>query len=383
MALKLKQFTAATNNENNVDKAIFKFIVTGLLDSDPYGKTCLVADENYLSGSLYDEQLLNRLYAITNQQSTCSTPLEPLISITQFANSEFALTESTVVAPTYDGTSDQHSIGTYTIGSDEKSYAVVNNTINTIDKMSIITNNSSVFGYSYNSVEYVFVKDSSVSNQEDFLVYSLSTSAPDISKNYIMENRLTALPIPDYTLWGALNNNNYQVYVQSDVDGTDGYLTCYRKGDITNEDDLSYNFTPAKNIYDNNWSLQLDNNQLDAIREYTKIGNSNGSLYLKYRVYSGASDASIVTDSYGTVSLYEYEMIERVNGLYKFRSDDGHKSNVFSIRIENSGIKHLVDPTNVKYNQELKELLHNSVKKFVQKLIPANTQLWKIQFTGS
>jgi hypothetical protein len=369
---------------------------------------CLVADcyayseiqggQTTRSKVLYDEQLLSRVYSITNQMNSCVPPLEKLISITQFANHEFSLTASTANSPTYkvdstNSNSDQHAILKYQVVSNTVNESTVQNNIiddqHVITKMNMLMDAVTAYGYLGDiNNPVLFVKDSAIADPAK-LIYAYGAERSSIKKNYIMENKLTPLLDASSELYGyhkeaagsdpavsLLYVKNIPVGA-SELAGTD--VLAYRSSINNDNDNLKYNFTPAKNIYNNDWQLELDNsNALNTIREYTKIGNTNGALYLKYRVYM-VEDPCVEANGEMSVPLYEYEMIERVKGLYKFKSNDGHKSNIFSIRIENSGLKTLLEDAE---NLELKKLLIDSVRKFTKKLIPANTQLWKVEFTG-
>lgn len=411
---KLKQFTASngnnsiTSNDETVNSTgvIFKFI---MYDIDGQEK-CLVADANDTSKTLYDEQLLSRVYAIKNQQDTCSTPTEKLMSITQYANYEFSLTEYTSTPPTYKTSasttvSDQHKIGLYGISeASEKTNLVSAGPTTVVDKMHMLMDVPTAYGYIKPDGSSVLYVQNILVADPNKLVYAANAITPNIIKNYIMENKLVPMIDASSTLYGYKTDladvNPSVLYVKSipniasPFSGTD--IQTYRHEVINDYDKLAYNFTPGKNIYDNNWQINLSTDVdplLNTVREYYHIGTVNDSLYLKYRVYSIEDSCTLAYNNVThendiPIIMYEYEMIERIKGLYKFKSDEGHKSNVFSITVENSGLADFlnnVDPPDEQTSNlaiQLKTLMTESIRKFTKKIIPAHTQLWKVEFTG-
>lgn len=78
-------------------------------------------------------------------------------------------------------------------------------------------------------------------------------------------------------------------------------------------------------------------------------------------------------------------MVEVVKNINRFESAIKHKSNVFSVVVENSNLA----PDNSEYRDDkletYKEQLRNSVTQFVRNtcegIVPVHTQLFDVQFT--
>jgi hypothetical protein len=86
----------------------------------------------------------------------------------------------------------------------------------------------------------------------------------------------------------------------------------------------------------------------------------------------------------------KYQMVEVVKNINKFESGIKHKSNVFSVVVENSNLaksskdeKDMTDEE--KTLEKYKEQLRNSVTQFVRNvcdgIVPVHTQLFDVQFT--
>lgn len=80
-----------------------------------------------------------------------------------------------------------------------------------------------------------------------------------------------------------------------------------------------------------------------------------------------------------------YQLVEVVKNINRFESAIKHKSNVFSVVVENSNLA----PDNSEYRDDkletYKEQLRNSVTQFVRNtcegIVPVHTQLFDVQFT--
>ena len=139
-------------------------------------------------------------------------------------------------------------------------------------------------------------------------------------------------------------------------------------------------------MYDYDWQTRIDRPRelLTGIRDYMKIGKTQDTIWLSYKYHT--EEPSTITD---------YELVERVKGLYKYRPIEGHKSNIYSIRINNSGLNESIsDMTNSDSGElsafttsgimaDLKSIIENAIHDAVKRIAPAHTQLWKIEYTGA
>ena len=140
-------------------------------------------------------------------------------------------------------------------------------------------------------------------------------------------------------------------------------------------DKIYLNPFKLKNMYNYNWNMNTYDNYSDdihllsGIRDYHRVGASQSTLWLSY---------SYLTDGVYTVEPYQF--VERLKGFYKYKSIANHKSNIYSIKIINSGLNNAMPDGTEK--EALRELVYNSIKSAVKKIAPASTQLWKIEYVG-
>ena len=139
-----------------------------------------------------------------------------------------------------------------------------------------------------------------------------------------------------------------------------------------------------------------DDEAVDALRvvgrRYIDIGQCSSQLYLKYLPTEvvALDDGSLVKASQVNFNDLNYQMVEVVRNINKFESSIKHKSNVFSVVVENSNLAKdptvdMTDETSSEFQLEkYKETLRNSVSQFVRNacagITPVHTQLFDVQF---
>ncbi len=457
MAFRLRSFSALTTPTNDDEDVNIKIIISPSVVSSTNGdistsefdkdfiennNICLVSNNDKPSEdglNMYDERLFERGYYSPKVGSELidlqvSVPKNKIISLTQFGNFCFSLTSHNGEDPSFksklstteEEPTEENSIIIYDSSKNTSKEQMEDSEFldsNIITKSIFSTENSTLYGVNTSTTanpEYIlFVKDSSVS-EEEYLAYTYDQNCGPIKKNYILEDRMPPLSSNVSDLYGVeIGSGNINVFVN---DASVASPTAYYK-DYKNDASaiLDYLFTPTKNIYNNDWEVDLEDfhsdynhttsseKRIKTIRRYSQIGENNSSMWLKYRVFSAGmstlynmDEAELKTSPTGEklvsqkmvdivpsvglninntttyYNLYEYEMVERIYGVNKFIYDGGHKSNIFSIEIENSGIKALVEDDRTK----LKPVIIESVKKFIKKITPVNTQIWKVSFTG-
>ncbi len=139
-----------------------------------------------------------------------------------------------------------------------------------------------------------------------------------------------------------------------------------------------------KNMYDYNFEMEIGPNRdtLDGLRNYLTIGKRQETLWLKYKYvkdydYEFSNDEDV---AWRMDPVQRFDMVERVKGLYKFGARGSHKSNIYSIEINNSELNEgIVDSTQ---RAEIQAEVEDQVRKIVRKIAPAYTQLWKVEFKG-
>ena len=168
-------------------------------------------------------------------------------------------------------------------------------------------------------------------------------------------------------------------------------------------DKILVNPMKLKNIYDNSFQTEMDseNSVLKGFRSYTGIGTMQDSIWLSYK-YS----RDIVEDEEYWNFTRNFQFVERIKGLYKMASLAKHKSNIFSIRIKDSGLNGDISQgqlgkvlsvyeslqpapiglignvTTEDAKTKLRSLVETEVKTMLEKIAPTETQLWQILWEG-
>lgn len=192
-----------------------------------------------------------------------------------------------------------------------------------------------------------------------------------------------------------------------------------------NSDSLSsYNYVFAdtincKNQYDNNYSLSAYitstsdvynvSGYLTNSRIYDNIGSCGDILYMTYRnnahynmfetditstgVYFGitptssfASTGAIaelkVSDSItlSTDVIHKYDNVETIGSINRIENSSGHRSNLYSINIQNANVNtsNLTDER----KDNIKKTINNLIENMVKNITPVNTQLFNIYWNG-
>ena len=144
-----------------------------------------------------------------------------------------------------------------------------------------------------------------------------------------------------------------------------------------------------KNMYDPNWQTDITQSDftaertLNGMRKYYNVGRDSNNIWLAY-TYRDIENIN---------NFDQFELLERIEGFYKLSSCPLHKSNVYSILIENSGLNerllrgdHTADSNSPAFNEAIKikvqELVEQNIRKLIDKVAPVHTQLWRIIWKG-
>lgn len=131
------------------------------------------------------------------------------------------------------------------------------------------------------------------------------------------------------------------------------YINDYDSGN------LIANTYKLKNHYSGIYNMEHDqNNNLSNTRNYIGIGSFNDKVYLKYKDNND-----------------NYEKIEVIQRLNRKLDSQKHKTTLFSLNI-NANMQLQYDNNNML--AVIKKQVQNIVRKYVEKLKPVNTQLFKI-----
>jgi hypothetical protein len=194
--------------------------------------------------------------------------------------------------------------------------------------------------------------------------------------------QVTSFFTPKRSLGGIRHN-----YVLA-VDQTD-YDSVYDTGDI-----YAQQIDMAKNSYNSLYSMQVSANEYGKLgilcREYCGINTDGNEIYLKYfdnAVYSQVSSESGVpekirmeTDEGG--KKYPFQKIESFIPN-NFQTACKHKSNLFSINVENkmvNGLKDVADENGTVLYDTVYAEVKNAIKTIAENICPVNTQFFDVYF---
>ena len=211
-------------------------------------------------------------------------------------------------------------------------------------------------------------------------------NAMSLSNTYI-----SSIFKPNKDLLGV--EHNYIVEIPETKPFIDYYVNGHLLGNSSvTKNHLNYQYTLCTN---NDYGLS-------GCREYCNINVCGGKLYMTYRDnihYIATSNETITyyddlnSTSSNDLSIeqyqlskrrtnYNYQHVEVIESLNKFDNDQlgGHKSSMFSIKLVDTGLNESSIPEEAKI--KLRQNIEHNVRSIIDKLIPANTQLFKIYFEG-
>lgn len=161
-----------------------------------------------------------------------------------------------------------------------------------------------------------------------------------------------------------------------------------------------YNYLALKNFYnyayehEYNWAGALSQDaqfRLTGWRRYLHCGISKFSdaMWLTYNYLRDPDDYSNFGKQKAIARiLNDYEWVELVYGTIQLMNNAYSKSNVFSLRFNDStlGSDNYADQMNPQEEREARQKFRTQVKQdvreFIDRYAPARTQLWKIDFNG-
>lgn len=141
-----------------------------------------------------------------------------------------------------------------------------------------------------------------------------------------------------------------------------------------------------KNVYDPYYSMDMDGTtSIKNCREYCGVGNGCGTLYLKYydnqKYYGQYLNEENNISNYSMTQekeKYDFQKIETMTSINRFRNNIRHKSNLFSLELRDTGLNSVQNENVDKIKQDIK----NNIREMVKHTSPANTQLFDIFFSG-
>jgi hypothetical protein len=130
-----------------------------------------------------------------------------------------------------------------------------------------------------------------------------------------------------------------------------------------------------KNMYDTDWRTRVSqvlSGELLGLRSYQSVGKSQDMIWTSYKY----KDRRYLTNA----PWFDYEFVERIAGLHKLQTVGGHKSNIYSIKINNSGLNERITDTELR--DRIQTMVEKSIRNAVIRITPSHTQLWKVMWTG-
>lgn len=134
----------------------------------------------------------------------------------------------------------------------------------------------------------------------------------------------------------------------------------------------------------------LNNMSLDRIYtndNSTRIASMSDNIFVyndspsNMYYYLLPQEITLYDDNDSVGPIYNnYEFVERIKGVNRIGMDKLHKSNIFSIEINNSKLNENITDANLR--QKVQKSVVNVIKEVIKKIIPAHTKLWKIDWTG-
>ena len=197
------------------------------------------------------------------------------------------------------------------------------------------------------------------------------------SRSRLSATALSVIHEPKYNLSSIAYN--YMLEVPVDMANYNNYDDGEIKADVF----------IGKNAFSSQYSMQMaSRKKLDAARDYCGIGSCGGKVFLKYLDNVNWAGTDVQDD--GEMKYFDmlsgvqpefgdYQKVEIIDSIDRFESNCKHKSNLFSISITDSSINSLPDPTVV---GQLKQDIKNNIRRLVDMLAPANTQLFDVYFNG-
>ena len=234
---------------------------------------------------------------------------------------------------------------------------------------------------------YLYNALADLSTAEQMSTYNMYISA-NVSAEPMLSNYYLSSIFDIKRVMNTLDYNYFIEFPNSTVQNT------YKNGEI------KCNFALTKNPYDIDYNMNVESSfSVIGSRQYCGIDYCGGLLYLRFRdnvKYSVAStDISHEKDKFAADKIqlsmkkeqpkdsYTYQHIEVIKSFDQFDASDsstGHKSTLFSVRLNDIGLnKSTLDET---VKAKLRQTITNNIQKMAEKICPAHTQLFKVYFEG-
>lgn len=209
-----------------------------------------------------------------------------------------------------------------------------------------------------------------------------------IQYNNVIDYPMSIYPIfKDNTLLGnaiiCKNHLGYD-YSQHSIEEYDGSSVVRKFTEMRSYKRL---VSSGDNIY-----LIYDNTYNEETVPYKNESNSNNSTIINTTIKPISNiekldeNANTYIHQPNTLDLNAIEKVEMFNSVNRFTQANHHKSNLYSIEIEDLGLNAIEKTADEKIKvavKNIKKSITNNIKKICQKTQPGNTQLFSVFFTGN
>ena len=230
-----------------------------------------------------------------------------------------------------------------------------------------------------------------LSNYIDNTIYSWEINSQQI-KTYLYNTKdtlndkdqkeLSNYFKPKYNLVGLKYNYILEI---PNVLGSNVY-NDYESGDIQGD------FVQAKNQYDAKYSINMPSiSSIQNARDYIGIDICGNQPYLKFydnvNYYLGLNTQTKTTNfddiqssgvSEDSSKVYPFQKIETFDYINRFRNISKHKSPLYSLKINKTGLSYIKDSD---ARIKIKKEITNNIREITKKLCPAQTQLFNVYFS--
>jgi hypothetical protein len=197
---------------------------------------------------------------------------------------------------------------------------------------------------------YGYEKDSSTSSY--FYVYGDAVNAKNAyNHNYSLDSRVTSTT---NTSSVSATVNSARTYY--DIDSTGDLLYMVYKNDLK---------------YQTSSSTSLSGTGVTFGMTPTSSFQSSGNIVDIVGLSSSTLSTSVIN---------RFDNVEVIASINRISDTEGHKSNLFSINIQNSNIDS--SPLSSNEKEYIKKSLSTIIESVIKNIIPANTQLLKIYWNG-
>jgi len=161
---------------------------------------------------------------------------------------------------------------------------------------------------------------------------------------------------------------------------------------------LSYDVSAKIEHVDISDSQYYQKATIEDVRSYVDMNVGAGTPWMAYKVrdsYEGEryidknnvnlkeellSPVNVALSGEKLTGVFAYEHIERIAGIKRNVPSNSHKSNIFSVRIKDSGLNESITDETIR--AQTQDGLDKVIKEVIERIAPAHTQLWKIDWTG-